>query len=396
MSRKEKYLIVLGIIFISFNLRAPITAVGSVVDMIVKDFHMSSGLAGFMTTLPLIAFACVSPFVSGFTKKYGYAHVMLAGLLFIFLGLLVRSYTDMLGLFLGTALVGVGIAIGNVLIPSIIKLRFSGSVGKMTSVYTASMCIFAAVGAGVSVPLAQGMHLGWKNSLAIWVAMALVTMLIWLPQLRSVKKNPAMVPSATPAVGTSSSSIWTCKTAWVVTFFMGIQSLLFYCMVAWLPTIIVAKGLSSTFASHMALVYQLIAIPAALLVSMRCDKYQNQRYLTLCICAIYFAGITLFAFSYGTLGLLVSIILLSLGMGGSISLAIAFISLRAPNAVKASELSGMAQSAGYLLAAVGPTAMGALYDVFHNWSLPMGIFIALILVLALFGWKAGSDISVRE
>lgn len=178
MKKRDAFLVILGILFISFNLRAPITAVGSIVDMIQLEYGLSKTAAGFITTLPLLAFAVVSPFVAKLSGKIGHAMTMMIGLLFILGGEFVRSYTGAAGLFVGTAIIGIGIAIGNVIIPGIIKLYFSDRVGAVTSIYTSGMCIYAAVGAGVSVPLAKGMNLGWKNALASWFILTIITILI--------------------------------------------------------------------------------------------------------------------------------------------------------------------------------------------------------------------------
>ena len=194
MKKKDAILIILGILFISFNLRAPITAVGSIVEMIQQEYALSTAAAGFITTLPLLAFAVVSPFVAKLSNKIGHAMTMMMGLILIFCGEFIRSYTGAAGLFIGTAVIGVGIAIGNVIIPAIIKLYFSEKVGTVTSIYTSGMCIFAAVGAGISVPLAKGMNLGWKNALASWFILTVITILIWLPQVRNSKSVASAKP----------------------------------------------------------------------------------------------------------------------------------------------------------------------------------------------------------
>lgn len=397
MKRKETILIILGIIFISFNLRAPITAVGSVVKMIKEEYMLSSGMAGFITTLPLIAFAIISPFVAKLSHNWGYGKAMGLGLVFILIGELVRSYTNVSGLFIGTAFLGIGIALGNVLIPSIIKLKFPDRVGLITSIYTSSMIIFAAIGAGVSVPLAKGLNLGWRNALASWFILTVITLVIWFPQLK-VKGNINFSKIDTHDINSQSSSksIWKSPVAWSVTLFMGIQSFLFYSLVAWLPTIIVSKGMMDSFAGTMALTFQLIGIPTALIIPILCDKFKSQRGLVLITCLFYISGMSLFLFSQTQTLILISVLLMALGMGGSISLAIAFISLRSPNPKRASELSGMSQSAGYLLAAVGPILMGIIYDTFKSWSFPLIIFLGLIILLGLSGWFAGNDIVTQE
>lgn len=396
MNKKERLLIILGIIFISFNLRAPITAVGSVVKLIKAEYLLSSGMAGFITTVPLLAFAIVSPFVSNVSKKIAYGKTMGIGLVLIMIGELIRSYTNNIGLFIGTIFIGVGIAIGNVLIPSIIKQKFKDKVGTMTSIYTSSMCIFAAVGAGVSIPIAEGLGLGWKNSLASWFILTVITFIIWLPQLKVKNTEDVKIKKDEKVEEVKSISIWKSKTAWWVTLFMGTQSLLFYSLVAWLPTIIMSKKMSDTFAGTMALTFQLVAIPATLVIPMLCDKFKNQRVLVFVSEAIYLLGMILFLIGNTEGIMLVSVILLSLGMGGSISLSIAFISLRSPNGARAAELSGMSQSAGYLFAAVGPILMGIIYDIQKSWNLPIILFGILIIFLTFCGWFAGNDIVTEE
>lgn len=379
-------MILLGILFISFNLRAPITAVGSVVEMIQNEYHLSNAAAGFITTLPLVAFAVVSPFVSTISEKIGHAKTMMLGLLLILGGEVCRSYTGALGLFAGTAIIGVGIAIGNVIIPGIIKLYFSEKVGFVTSIYTSGMCIFAAVGAGVSVPLAKGMNLGWKNTLCVWFFLTLVTIVIWLPQIREKSQSSSKAKGKT-----NGPSIWKSPLAWWVTLFMGTQSLLFYSLVAWLPTIVTSKGLTEAFAGNMALLFQLMAIPATLVIPTLCDRLSDQRKLVYAVCVIYAAGMTLFLTMTAPAMITLAVVLMSIGMGGSISLSIAFISLRSPNSQRAAELSGMSQSAGYLFAALGPIVTGYIYDMKSTWSIPVTLFIILIVFLAFCGTFAGRN-----
>ena len=395
MKKRNYLLILLGILFISFNLRAPITAVGSIVDMIQADGGLSNAAAGMITTLPLIAFAIVSPFVSKIFAKIGHGKTMLLGLCLILAGELCRSYTGMKGLFLGTIIIGSGIAIGNVLIPSIIKMHFKNRVGLVTSIYTSGMCIFAAVGAGISLPLAKGMSFGWKHTLAIWFVLTLVTILIWLPQTRK-KTVQTPVKTMVKEAEECASSVWKDPLAWWVTLFMGTQSLIFYSLVAWLPTILISKGMTEAFAGNMAFLFQIMAIPATILIPMFCDKLKDQRILVFLTCSVYATGMLLFLVGTHPFFMLCAVICMSIGMGGSISLSIAFISLRSPNSSKAAELSGMSQSAGYLFAALGPILTGFLYDTLSVWSAPLILFLGLIVFLGFCGHYAGKSITLTE
>lgn len=389
MKKTKQIVILLGVLFASFNLRAPITAVGSIIDLIQSEFDLSNAACGFITTLPLIAFAIISPFVSTLSKKVGHAQTMILGLVLILLGEFARSYTGLYGLFIGTAIIGIGIAIGNVIIPGIIKLYFPNRIGMVTSIYTSGMCIFAAIGAGVSLPLAKGMKLGWKNTLSIWFILTVATLVIWLPQTLIKKKN--IKNSSKKNV----SSIWKSPLAWWVTLFMGTQSLLFYSLVAWLPTIIISKGLTETFAGNMALLFQLMAIPATLVIPSLCDKFKDQRIIVYIVSFIYIIGMILFLIGISEIIIPIAVVLMSIGMGGSISLSIAFISLRTPNSQRAAELSGMSQSAGYLFAALGPIITGLIYDFITSWTIPILIFIILILFLGFCGFYAGRNQTVK-
>lgn len=387
LKESERKIIILGIIFISFNLRAPITAVGSLVNLIKNDITLTNSMAGFITTLPLIAFAILSPFVSPISIRFGYGSTMFFGLIFILLGEIIRSYTNILGLFLGTAMIGIGIAIGNVLIPSIIKLKFPGNTGKITSIYTSSMVIFAAVGAGVSIPLATGLNLGWRNALGVWTILTLVTIFIWFPQLKEQEKSSNIQTNKIK----SKSSIWKSSLAWSVTLFMGIQSFLFYSLVAWLPTIIVFKGMSFAFAGNMALLFQLIGIPATLIYPIFADKLNDQKSISTVNALIYLSGMMLLLIGESSFITTLSVILLGFGMGGSISISIAFISLRSPNSKRAAELSGMSQSTGYLLAAIGPILLGYIFDISGSWNIPVIILIGFIILFLAVGLKAGDN-----
>ena len=390
MKNSDKFLIIAGIVLISFNLRTPITAVGSVIDLIQAEYGLSAGVAGGITTLPLLMFAAVSPFIPKLSAKLGYGKTMALGLVFIALGEIVRSFTGLAGLFLGTGMIGAGIAVGNVLIPSIIKKNFPGKVGTMTGVYTSGMCIFAAVGAGTSVPMASGLGWGWANALVFWLILAIITFVIWLPQLRVEAEQPAAASDA------KTSSIWKDRTAWAVTIFMGIQSLVFYTLVAWLPSIVMSKVPDANFAGTVAFIYQIVSIPATFALPIMCDKCTKQRGLAVAIAAIYIAGLVGLLYATSEMLIIGSVVLMALGMGGAISLAIAFISLRSPNAQRTSELSGMSQSAGYLLAAVGPMLIGSIFDATGSWTIPMLIFIVCMAVWAVTGLFAGDDVKTSE
>lgn len=393
MKKQNQLLIILGIIFVSFNLRAPITAVGSVAEKIKLDYLLTNSQIGFITTLPLIAFGVISPFVTKISKKISYSKTMILGLILIFFGIGIRSYTNVEGFFIGTIFMGGGIAIGNVLIPSVIKLHFKDKIGFITSIYISSMCLFAAIGAGTSGFLSA--NLGWKHSLASWIILTVITLVIWLSQHRlqehNKEHNHETMTDNGSEVEVKERPIWKFKTAWWVTLFMGLQSLIFYSLVAWLPSMVRVKGLGDSYTSIMALIFQLIAIPVTLIVPSICTKFKSQKWIVLLISLLYILGLGLLGLTDDRLSVALGVILMSIGMGGAISVSIVVISLRSSNSTRAGELSGMAQSVGYLLAAIGPFLIGFIFDIYNNWNIPMVTLVLLTVIMGITGWFAGKN-----
>ena len=382
------WVVFLGIIFVSFNLRAPITSVGPVIDLIQEQYTLNSSMAGFITTLPLLAFAIFSPIVAKINHKFGHGKTMFVGLIFIIIGLFVRSYMQVFGLFAGTVFIGIGIAIGNVLIPSVIKHKFKKNAGSVISIYITSMCIFAAIGSGVSIPITN--IYDWNTSLAMWVVLAFIALLVWLPQLKK-SENYNNSDDLKAQEQMISKSIWKSSLAWWVTLYMGTQSLIFYSLIAWMPSILIFKGFDSHFTEMMLLLFQLVGLPATLIVPIIADKMKNQKLIATLVSLIYLIGMIIFLYAQTSFAIIVSMIFLGLGMGGAISLAIGFITQRTPDAKKAAELSGMSQSAGYFLAAFGPLALGFIYDVSKSWTTALVVLIIAIGLLTMFGLKAGRN-----
>lgn len=161
-------LIILGIIVIAANLRTPLTSVGPLVSFIRDDVHISNTLAGLITTVPLLAFALLSPLVPKLGRRYGVERIILIALIFLTVGIVIRSLSGAVNLFIGTAVLGFAIAICNVLLPSIIKRDFPNKIGSMTGVYSISMNLCGAIASGISVPLAVNAGLKWQGALGIW------------------------------------------------------------------------------------------------------------------------------------------------------------------------------------------------------------------------------------
>ncbi len=391
MIDKKKALSILGIIFVAFNLRPAITSVGPLISSIKADIGLSNASAGFITTLPLIAFAIFSFLAPKFGQRFGLERVVFAGLLTLIAGILIRFISMTFTLFAGTALIGIGIAISNVLLPGIVKEKYPLKVGLVTAVYTTCMSVFSAVGTGLSIPLAEGFGLGWEKALVCWGVLAIPAAIIWMSQLR----KPARADDVkTPAL--QGSSIWRSKIAWQVTIFMGLQSFLFYSMIAWLPEILNGRGISISTAGWMVSVMQLTGLPMTFLTPVLASRFNNQRGIVGMIGFLYTTGLLGVLFAEGIPLLILSVMLIGVGQASSISLALTLLGLRADNAQQSAALSGMSQSIGYSLAAVGPVLIGIILDITASVTIPILLFIAIIIVMVTAGLGAGRNQTVFQ
>jgi len=388
-SHIQQALLVLGFVLLAANLRPALTSVAPLIGQIRTDTEISNGVAGLLTGLPLLAFAVLSPIAPRLARRFGMEWVLLASLLVIAAGILLRSAGAVAALFLGTAVLGAAIAVGNVLLPSLVKREFPERTGLMTSTYSTALAVSAAIAAGASFPIAYQVDIGWRGSLALWALLALVAAVAWFPQIRSA--DPA---NASTGTSRDVTGLWSSVLAWQVTLFMGLQSLGYYVVLTWLPQILQEEvGVSAAQAGWLLALAQVVVIPAMFLAPVLADRRPSQ--YSVVVVAVTLTGA-------GTLGLLVAsstatalwIVLLGLGQGACFSLALTFFALRAPDSEHAAALSGMAQSVGYLLAAGGPLFFGLLRDATHAWTVPLTLLVAVTVCLLITGLGAARDAHV--
>lgn len=379
-------LLLLGVVFIAFSIRSPLTSVGPVISRIMEDLSISGTVAGFLTTIPLLAFAAVSPVVPKIADRIGMARSLFIALLLLTIGIVIRSSGGIGFLIAGTFLLGVAIAFGNVLLPGFVKMNFPLQVGLMTGVYTVSMNIFAGLAAGVSAPLASASSLGWRMSLGVWALLAIIAAIIWLPQ---VAKRP-MLDASGPAKGPAPRPLWKSPLAWGVTFFMGLQSVMFFTTAAWVPEVLMDRGMDAERAGWMFSLVQFSQIPFTFMIPIIAGRMKDQRLLVTLITVIYLVGYGgLFSGNMSAVPLWMA--LMGISGGASFGLAMMFFTLRTNTPSEAASLSGMAQSIGYLLAAAGPVLFGAFHDMSGNWTASLGLFLVTIILLFVAGLKAGKD-----
>jgi len=381
------YLIIVGIVLVAANLRPAITSLGPLVGMIQNDVGLTHWSAGLLMSLPLLTFALMSPIVPNIAYRLSNERALLIGLLSLLIGILIRSIPSTFFIFAGTLLAGIGIAFGNVLLPAIVKDKFPEKFGLMTSVYSTSLGLIASLASGVSVPLANGLKLGWQGAQMVWCLPVIGAIAVWVFLLRS----STSVQNRSRNANGDSRGMWRIPLAWQIAIFMGFQSFLFYVTISWLPEILHSHGISIGAAGWLLSFTQLVGLPFSFFVPVLAGNSRSQIWiaLTLSLFAILgFSGLLLGA-SYPIL--IISIILIGISLGGAFPLALSYIGLRTRNANEAAALSGMAQSTGYILAAIGPLFIGYLYDLTDSWTIPLITLIVTSFIVLLFGMLSGRN-----
>lgn len=386
---RKTILLILGIMLIAANLRGPMTSIAPLFDTIKTHFQLSGSVVGLLTSVPLLMLALISPFCGKLAQRYGLERVLFFAMCVMAAGIILRSTGSIFWLFSGTALIGVGIALGNVLLPAIVKRDFPQYIAFMTASYALIMGIAAATISALVVPLSEQLSSTWMGALASAGVFTLLAIVFWLPQVSASNKHKSMLqdniqPLAKP--------IWRYTLAWQVTFFLACNSSVYYTMISWLPEILHDSGLDSSEAGKLHGLMQLTSAAAGILQLLILHKMRDQRLLAIATTALSTLAL-LGLWLLPTFAALWSA-LFGFGNGATFILALAFFGFRSNNASQAAALSGMAQAVTYLLAALAPWLMGKLHDSYGGWQ---EVFILCLLLntgIALFGFFAGRDIQL--
>ncbi len=393
--KKERIIFVCGVLLIAATLRAPISGVGPLLDIISKDLGLSNSAAGLLTTLPVLTFSAIS-LLAKYTRGLGIERTLFLALGAILGGILLRSYGSVTTLYAGTILLSAGIGLGNVLLPSVVKRDFSNRIGMMTTIYITWMIIVSSLASGIAVPVADFFAVtkelktfpSWQISLASWALPVFITLIAWVPQLK-YKADPLTAEESTG----KRQSLLKSPLAWHITMFMGLQCTVFFIVLSWLPTILQSKGMDSTTSGWMLGFYLMLTLGAALILPFLLARCKDQRALAVIFSiasAVPMAGLIFWPN-------LAIIWLFFTGIGGGAVgiLAFSFISLRSKDYLQATSLSGMTQGFGYLIGASGPLLFGMLFDLTQSWNLILLIISVLGVIQTYFGLKAGRNITLN-
>jgi CP family cyanate transporter-like MFS transporter len=386
----ERALLIVGVAALGFNLRGAITSLPPVFPELQGRLHLSAAAISLLAATPVICFGVVSGFSASLSRRLGEERVLLAALVALVAGLVLRGAAPGALLFPGTVLASAAIAVMNVLLSSLIKRRWPERAGFLIGLYITALSVGAITGSLVSVPLwnsnggSVAQVLGWLAGPAALAA------LLWLPQTRHGART---VPPAPPDAGHRAAvrprrvAVYRYPLAWQVTLFMGTQSLLYYAALSWLPTILRDRGDSAGTAGDLLALMGVGNLAVSLFVPMLAHRMRAQYALVVPTVVAMTAGLA--GIVYLPLGsAVIWALILGAGQNAALSLAIYFTMARAPDAAAAASLSSLAQAVGYLLASAGPLEVGLLHSATGSWNLPLAVLFALTGILLAAGLLA--------
>ena len=379
--KSNSILIILGVIFLSLILRTPITSVGAIVGPLKSILDINNTVAGFITTIPLIAFAIFSPMVAKFSNKAGLEKTLLFSAVIISIGLGLRFYINTYVFFITTFIIGVGITVGNVLLSGLVKKYYPEKIGIMTGFYAVVMNIGAAVAAGISYPILST-NIGGKNfatglAVNIWIIIAVVNIVIYVAM--SKNNNASEVTDTHEKV----HGYFKYSKMWTIMLSMGLQSALFYCSVSWFAEIMISKDFSPETAGLLLSISQFAQFPSTFIVPILADILHNKLIIPVVITIGYLISLVGMLYTSGNFVLMLTfIIIFALAGGGSFSYVMYLFSVKSRNESEAADISGLAQSGGYLLAAIFPPLLGYIRDI-SDWNKALYVLILTAAVLLI-------------
>lgn len=376
-----------SLVLIAFNLRPVFSSASALLPEIRDVLGLSPTGASLLTTLPVVCLGLFSPLAPRLAQRYGTERTLLGVVLILALGTALRGLSSIPLLFLGTALAGGCIAVGNVLLPGLVKRDFPDRAALMTGCYTMALCAGAASAAGLTLPVEHLLGGSLGGALAIWALPALLVALLWLPQVLASRRQ-------VKRTGFRVEGLWRDRLAWHVTLFMGLQSALAYCVFGWLVPILRERGLDGVTAGAIVSVSVMVQAAACLVAPHLAVRGKDQRVINVTLCAL--AVVALLGLLFAPLSTVwFWAVLQGIGQGGLIAVAMTVIVLRTRDPHMAAHLSGMAQCVGYLLAAIGPLIVGLI----RGWTGSFGWSAVLIVLLgigaAINGWFAGRALYVN-
>jgi MFS transporter, CP family, cyanate transporter len=388
VSRRSTVLVLVAILLLSTNLRPAAVSVGPVLDELRDGLGMGPASAGLLTSLPVLAFAVFGALAPAAARRLGPHRVTVLALLGVVLGLTGRAVVRQESAFLVLSLVAVaGMAMANVLIPSLVRLHFPDRIGLMTALYTTALAVGLTASFLLTVPVADAFG-SWRYGIGMWAVLAAVAALPWFGLVRHDEALEA------PLRDVSFGDIARTRLGWAMTLFFGLQSLMAYAVFGWFATLWRDAGFGAGTASALVGIVAAMSIPLSLVLPQVVARPGDQRWVLVLVMSCY---------PVAYVGLLVAphglAVLWAVVLGAALTtfpIVLTYIGLRTRTAGATAALSGWTQSTGYLVAAIGPFGIGVLHDATGGWTVPLLVLTVLSVPLFAVGLYVGKPAHIED
>ncbi|MGN6031416.1 MAG: CynX/NimT family MFS transporter [Thermomicrobiales bacterium] len=395
-SRLAGVVLALGIVLVAINLRTTIIAFPPFMPVIRAETGLSATATGLLTTMPVMCWATLSLFAPRVARRIGFDWSLIAMIGLLSAGILIRVIPAIWSLYAGTLVIGVALALGNVVAPASVKRDFPHKPGLMMSLYGLGMSLGGAISAAVMMPIHLRTGLSWRLTLGLLVIPALLTLVALLPRLRMrsvIAANAALRAAERDDRNRVRPRLWGDLLAWQISIFFGLQAAIFYGLGTWAPTILTDHGVSESTAGVVWACSQVGSIPASFIVPLMIQNGLPIRRLVIAIGGLFTAAIAGMLVLPALSPVLTAIWLILLGTAGASAMActLMLMVLRSPDTEHAAAISGMSQAVGYAIAGVSPFLFGALHDLTGTWTVPTVVILATVVPIVWAGLGASRD-----
>jgi CP family cyanate transporter-like MFS transporter len=369
LPRKADLVPLLLLVLVAINLRTVIASLPPLLNYVRDDIGLSAFVAGLFTTAPVLLFGLLAPAAPWLGRRVPLERLIALCAALTAVAALLGGIGTAAGLFASSLLAGVGVAVSQATIPTLIRIRFPDRMGRMTGAYSMALPLGGALSSASTVPIFHLFDDRWAPALAVWAVPAVLAAALWTPlairgrsTLHATHREPARDEPL----------------AWAVSGFFGTQSLVFYAGLAWLPTILQHNGFSASDAGLLQALNQVVSMLPAFLVPVLAMRMAGQ---------VPLLAASVSSLAAGVIGLLAApslaplwIVLIGIGQGGSLGLSFILPVLRARTPHGVAALTAMMLSVGYLLASTGPWLLGAAHDLTGSWTAPLLVLLAATLL----------------
>lgn len=363
-----------AIVLMAINLRTIIAGLPPLLSEVRADLGLSATVAGLLTTLPVVCFGALAPLVPRLAHRVTLERMIVACGAVTAVAASLRAVGGVAGLFAGSLLAGAAVGVAQSALPALIRARHAAHTGLLTGGFSMALPAGATIASAAAVPLETALGGSWQAALAVWSLPAVLATAVWLP---------AALGTGTLVGGRAPAPLRAEALAWCVATFFGIQSTAFYAGLAWLPSILESFGRSSAAAGALQALNALVSAVPAFLVPLLAARRERQTAILAVIVPVAAAGVAGLLVLPG--GAVAWMVLIGLGQGGSLGLALILPVLRAGSTQVAASLTAMTLCVGYLVGATGPWVLGAAHDLSGGWDVPLAVMLAITLAQLLPG-----------